>query len=528
MCAFLCCYAEPKLGLDMLFGEERTLGNSTSGSFERKSDMGALASSASHGCSGPSASMKEASLPVSSFGGAAAEDDGVSAMTTKILGMVDAQQDASLVRIHRTQDDDLNSFSILHRVPMESKVELVANASRVNALNRAMGSMCGMAIGDSLGHNFEFQPAQDWPPSSSAPHFDLKTMRFHGESNAFYLRRGQWTDDASMGLCMADSLILKRHFDGSDMRVRFWCWWHRGYNNAFRKDSSRSASVGLGGNIAKSLNAISSCRGAPPASFDSPTEDAGNGSLMRFTPVALMLHAASPAELLETSRMSSYTTHPGIIAAEACSLLAFLIAKAVNLPEGPVNAKAFLDEGTAEYLEVSGLSKKSGWGYDQMKWLVTSKPVNKTETCWNWKSEHLDIAGTLRARGSRYNGYPVSAGYFGSYSLDGLALALWSVYHTTSFDEAVERSINLLGDADSHGSITGQLAGALYGYTSINGQFLEWLTAWDDNDFAVRAVLLHHLGSAKASPSSPPSSYSRAQVSSPYARGAPRSGHSVD
>jgi len=162
-----------------------------------------------------------------------------------------------------------------------------------------------------------------------------------------------------------------------------------------------------------------------------------------------------------------------------------------------VDPRAFLEEVTSEYLETSGLSKKSGWGYDQMKWLVTSKPVNATERCWNWKCEALDIAGTLRARGSQYNGYPVSAGYFGSYALDGLALALWSVYHTTNFDEAVTRSVNLLGDADSHGSISGQIAGALYGYNAIHPQFIAWLTRWDDYEFAVRALLLHRLGSTR-------------------------------
>merc|ERR1712110_1130325 len=140
-------------------------------------------------------------------------------------------------------------------------------------------------------------------------------------------------------------------------------------------------------------------------------------------------------------------------------------------------------------------NRKSGWGYDQMKWLVTSRPVNGTERCWNWKGEHIGIEETLRARGSRYNGYPVSAGYFGSYSLDGLALALWSVYHTTSFDEAVTRCVNLLGDADSHGSIAAQLAGALYGYTSINAKFKQWLNKWDDHEFALRGLVLAELGS---------------------------------
>merc|ERR1719330_1358231 len=110
-----------------------------------------------------------------------------------------------------------------------------------------------------------------------------------------------------------------------------------------------------------------------------------------------------------------------------------------------------------------------------MKWLVTSTPVNDTERCWNWRSKTIDIEGTLKARGRSYNGYPVSAGYFGSYSLDGLALALWAVYNTRSFDEAVARCVNLLGDADSHGSIAGQLAGAIYGYRTIHPVFIQCL-----------------------------------------------------
>merc|ERR1719284_1385030 len=133
-------------------------------------------------------------------------------------------------------------------------------------------------------------------------------------------------------------------------------------------------------------------------------------------------------------------------------------------------------------------------GWDQMKWLVTSSPVSAKERCWNWKADTLDLAGTIGARGYSYNGYPVSEGYFGSYCMDGLAMALWSVYHTSSFDEAVTRSVNLLGDADSHGSITGQLAGALYGYSTINPKFVEWLAEWDDYEFAVRALLLHQVG----------------------------------
>merc|ERR1719420_2845743 len=136
-----------------------------------------------------------------------------------------------------------------------------------------------------------------------------------------------------------------------------------------------------------------------------------------------------------------------------------------------------------------------------MKWLCNGKSPNDTEACWEWRNPNQNIRRTLQARGNSYNGYPVSAGYFGSYALDGLALALWAVYNTKSFDEAITKSINLLGDADSHGSIAGQLAGALYGYNGINPQFRTWLHKWDQYEFPVRAVLLHSLG--KNAPSVP-------------------------
>eukprot|EP00913_Durusdinium_trenchii_P025615 g24042.t1 len=136
---------------------------------------------------------------------------------------------------------------------------------------------------------------------------------------------------------------------------------------------------------------------------------------------------------------------------EACAFLAHLVRQALYVPKGSVNIKRFLEGASQaaqpgciklyraelhltavlqEFYELSGLAERSGPGIDEMKWLVTSSPARETERCWNWKHETLDIAGTLAARGWSYNGYPVSADYFGSYSLDGLAGALWAVYHS--------------------------------------------------------------------------------------------------
>lgn len=77
-------------------------------------------------------------------------------------------------------------------------------------------------------------------------------------SNNCFCSQGQWTDDASMGLCLADSLLTQNGYNGSNIRIWFWNWWNNGLNNAFRKDVvnrsalfsySMSLSVGLGGTV---------------------------------------------------------------------------------------------------------------------------------------------------------------------------------------------------------------------------------------------------------------------------------------
>eukprot|EP00928_Gymnodinium_smaydae_P080276 TRINITY_DN64003_c0_g1_i1.p1 TRINITY_DN64003_c0_g1~~TRINITY_DN64003_c0_g1_i1.p1 ORF type:complete len:107 (-),score=7.73 TRINITY_DN64003_c0_g1_i1:24-317(-) len=82
--------------------------------------------------------------------------------------------------------------------------------------------------------------------------------------------------------------------------------------------------------------------------------------------------------------------------------------------------------------------------------------------------------------------------------MDGLAMALWALWHSESFSGCVLRAVNLLGDADTVGAIAAQLAGAYYGHNGIAsddlGQvFLKNLRHWDPNaEIGLRASLLQH------------------------------------
>jgi ADP-ribosylglycohydrolase len=240
----------------------------------------------------------------------------------------------------------------------------------------------------------------------------------------------------------------------------------------------------------------------PEATYQAVSADAGNGSLMRLAPIALH-HLRSPdvaaidmAVVHEAAKRSSLVTHPGPIAAEACAFLAHLLVVAstsFSVVEGVVQgaSRAFLIGVADEYEGMLARTRADEPGVEEMcRLLRATEPEGSKERCWNWRSERLDIGSTMDARLDEYNGYPNSAGYFGSYCLDGLAMALHSVAMTDSFDAAIERCVNLLGDADSTGAIAGQIAGAMYGYRAIHPHMRSNLHDWDDGQIALRAALL--------------------------------------
>ena len=143
----------------------------------------------------------------------------------------------------------------------ETAIDFAASDHAGNtALDRALGCMMGMPIGDSWGHVLEFVPCQYEevliPSLTEASFLEAKGK------NAFRLLPGQFTDDTSMGLCLADTLLTRARVDPLDYRKRILMWWFHGYNNAFRFDLDRAkrpgnrlgrTSVGLGGTISWSL-----------------------------------------------------------------------------------------------------------------------------------------------------------------------------------------------------------------------------------------------------------------------------------
>src|SRR5690606_22969693 len=84
--------------------------------------------------------------------------------------------------------------------------------------DRSRGALLGLAVGDALGTTLELRS-----PGTFEPLTDM------AGGGPFDLKPGEWTDDTSMALCLAESLVEKQGFDPTDQMERYVRWWKHGY-----------------------------------------------------------------------------------------------------------------------------------------------------------------------------------------------------------------------------------------------------------------------------------------------------------
>ncbi|HMQ28119.1 MAG TPA: ADP-ribosylglycohydrolase family protein, partial [Acidimicrobiales bacterium] len=84
--------------------------------------------------------------------------------------------------------------------------------------DRAVGALLGLACGDAVGTTLEFRA-----PGTFEPITDLVG------GGPFSLRPGEWTDDTSMALCLAESLVDRGGMDLADQLRRYDRWHREGY-----------------------------------------------------------------------------------------------------------------------------------------------------------------------------------------------------------------------------------------------------------------------------------------------------------
>jgi ADP-ribosyl-[dinitrogen reductase] hydrolase len=282
-------------------------------------------------------------------------------------------------------------------------------------LNRFKGSLIGLAVGDALGAPYEFRtPAEP--------------IRNYREGGRLNMTKGEWTDDTSMALCLARSLIDRRGFDLKDQMTRYSRWLYEGYM------STRKESLGSGSTTRSSIKQFKETGNALAGISDA--EKAGNGCIMRLAPVPLFFHN-NMVQVAKYSAESCKTTHGALECIECSALLGEIIARCMS-----ANSK-------------EQVLRHYGW----------ISMFNSPKVLHLSMKGHLLEPGELKPQGA--------------YVVDSLKLALRCFWRSESFEDAVIMAVNTPGDRDTFGAITGQIAGAFYGFDAIPKQWVDDLMMCD-------------------------------------------------
>lgn len=294
----------------------------------------------------------------------------------------------------------------------------------MDLIDRYRGALLGLACGDALGAPIEFSRPGTFPP--------VLDMQAGGP---FDLPPGFWTDDTSMALCLAESLVERGGFDPRDQLARYADWWKNG------RWSSTGVCFDIGATTRSALERFTRTGEGFCGVGDPKT--AGNGALMRLAPVPLFF-AENPGEATELAGESSRTTHGALASVDACRYFAALLLGCL--------------EGVAKD-ELLGAHYSPVPGYWRLNPLCP-------------EIDELAL-GAYRRRSP-----PAIRG--GGYVVHSLEAALWAFCYSESFEQAVLKAVNLGDDADTTGAVCGQLAGAYYGAAAIPARWLDKLHRRDE------------------------------------------------
>ena len=296
-------------------------------------------------------------------------------------------------------------------------VDLAATAVAEPERDRARGALLGLACGDAVGTTVEFMAPETFPPVT-----DLVG------GGPFGLSPGQWTDDTSMALCLAESIVETRTLDLADQLRRYVRWQRHGHL------SSTGRCFDIGATTSSQLRRFE--RTGTPIDPSPDPEAAANGSLMRLAPVPIAWRR-DLGVAADRSGESSRSTHAARRPVDACRLMGAMIAALV-----------------------------AGRSFE-----AVSSPA-----FWQWGPLDPQVAAIA---GGSYRGKEPPEIRGSGFCIDALEAALWAVHGADDARTAILRAVNLGDDADTTAAIAGQLAGARWGANSLPAGWLAKVSMGD-------------------------------------------------
>lgn len=273
--------------------------------------------------------------------------------------------------------------------------------TEVVSRDNALGALVGLAVGDAVGTTLEFK-------SRDSEH--VSDMQGGGP---FILNAGEWTDDTSMALCVAETYLAENRMNTDTLRKFLLRWYQTGEN------SSNGRCFDIGNTTRFALEQY--LHVGPSWYGNTEKHTAGNAGLVRQAPVSIFRRKSLRAIYFE-SQAQSRATHGAVESIDACQFLGLILHHLIN-----------------------GHQKEEAFSPHIFPLCARVMIINAGE--YKHKARHQ-----IRSSG---------------YVIDTLEAAMWAVWNTDNFRDAILLATNLADDADSVAATAGQLAGALYGYSEI-------------------------------------------------------------
>jgi ADP-ribosylglycohydrolase len=299
--------------------------------------------------------------------------------------------------------------------------------------DRVEGMLLGLAVGDALGATTE-----SMLPGTRRERFgeirDYLANRHAADSNV-----GLPSDDTQLTFWTLEQMLVDEGLNPSNVAARF---------------ASRRI-FGIGSTLTDFLDNLKAGVSWERAGVRS----AGNGALMRISPVVLPFLRNPSSGLWVDAALAGMITHNDSASISSCIAFVRMIWDLLALKEAPPPVwwvESFVE--TARSLECNDSYRPRGGVY-----------LGYTGTMWRFVEEHLLPAYreglTVLEAGSRWHS--------GAYLLETVPTVLYILMrHGDDFEEAVVRAANDTKDNDTIAAIVGSVLGALHGKSAIPPRWL--------------------------------------------------------
>jgi ADP-ribosylglycohydrolase len=289
--------------------------------------------------------------------------------------------------------------------------------------NSCKDVLLGFAVGDALGVPFEFVSRSVMKIN---PVTEMIGFKVHNQL------KGTWSDDSSLTFCLTEALLKDYDiYNISDLMVN-WKY--------FNLWTPHGEVFDIGYTTSEAIEKL--YLGVSPEKSGCTNENSnGNGALMRIYPLLFYIIDKKVEERFEIIKQVTSITHAHQRSTLSCFILLEFANKIIN-------------------------------GHDKF---YAYKEVQSE--CYNFfNSIRIDNTEIDCFRRILFqNIYELEEDEIRStgYVIDTLESVLWCFLTTNSFKDSVLRAVNLGGDTDTIGAITGGLAGGYYGFDNIPKNWLK-------------------------------------------------------